>query len=478
MDRRIERDSLGEVRVPASAYYGVQTARAIENFPISGERPHPLLVRAYALIKKAAARAHREMGNLEPEKADAIIRAADEIARGALADHFVVDTYQAGAGTSTNMNVNEVIANRALELLGRSRGDYAAISPNDHVNRGQSTNDTFPTAVHLASLFALPPIYEAADELAGALDRKGEEFHDIVKSGRTHLQDAMPIRLGQEFRAYASAIRRARRGIARASEDLYEVALGGTAVGTGTNTPPGFRRLAVSILAEETKLPLRPASDPFEAIESRYASAHISGALRDLALELARIANDLRLLASGPTTGFAEIELPAVQPGSSIMPGKVNPVIPECVNMICFQAIGNDVAVVQAVAAGQLELNVMMPVIAATFLKTAGILSNGMQILARRCVAGIRADPERCRAYLEKNPSLATLLNPAIGYLRAAEVAKEALARGAAVRDIVREKGFLPPEEIDRLFSEAALLWEGEGRGGGDEGRGGEAAGR
>ncbi|MBN1421693.1 MAG: aspartate ammonia-lyase, partial [Planctomycetes bacterium] len=364
--------------------------------------------------------------------------------------------------TSTNMNVNEVIANRALELLGRPRGDYATISPNDHVNRGQSTNDTFPTALHLASLLALPPLYEAADELADALDRKGGEFHDVVKSGRTHLQDAMPVRLGQEFHAYASAIRRARRGIARASEDLYEVALGGTAVGTGTNAPPGFRRGAVEILADETGLPLRPAADPFEALQSRYASAHVSGALRDLALELCRIANDLRLLASGPTTGLAEIRLPAVQPGSSIMPGKVNPVIAECVNMICFQAIGNDAAIAQAVGAGQLDLNVMMPVIAATFLKTAGILANGMRILAARCVAGIRADAERCFSYLEKNPSLATLLNPAIGYLRAAEVAKEALARGAAVRDIVREKGLLPPEEIDRLFSEAALLWEGE----------------
>jgi aspartate ammonia-lyase len=373
----------------------------------------------------------------------------------------VIDTYQAGAGTSFNMNVNEVLANRALELLGRRRGEYGHLSPNDHVNRGQSTNDTFPTAANVAALFAMEPLLSAGAALAAALDAKGEEFMPLVTSGRTHLQDAMPVRLGQTFRAYGTSVACACRWISKAREELHEVALGGSAVGTGINTPRGYRERAVAHLAELSGLPLRPAADHFWAMQSRFGLAAASGAMRELAVEVCRIANDLRLLASGPTTGFAEIVMPAVQPGSSIMPGKVNPVIAECMNMITFQVMGNDLAVALSVAAGQLELNVMMPLAAASLIKSATILTNGMEALATRCVAGLTADAERCRSYLEKNPSIATALNPAIGYLKAAEVAKAALARNASVPETAVALGVIEPADAARIFDPAALLGEG-----------------
>ena len=458
MKMRKEGDSLGEMHVPSEAYYGVQTQRAIENFPVSGERPHPLLVRAYAMIKRAAAMTLMEVGRLDKARSKAIVAACDEILAGEMADQFVVDVFQAGAGTSFNMNVNEVITNRALEILGKARGDYGFLSPNDHVNMAQSTNDTFPTAMHLAALLLLQALMPPLKQLERTFLEKGEQFHTVIKSGRTHLQDAVPIRLGDEFRAYGRAIGRAIRQIEDRAKDLQELAIGGTAAGTGLNAPPGYRKGMLRRLRQTTGLELREAVDLREAMQSRVAISGLSGALRGLALELIRIANDLRLLSSGPTTGLAEIHLPPVQPGSSIMPGKVNPVMLECLNMIAFQVVGNDLTIAMAVQAGQMELNVMMPVMIHNLLESMEILKNFVPVLVERCIKGVTANGDRCRTYLEKNPALATTLNPKIGYLKAAEVAKESLERGMSIRELVREKGLLTDREIDEILDPSKLV--------------------
>ncbi len=460
MSTRTEVDSLGRREVPKAAYFGVQTLRAIENFTVSGLKAPKVFVYSYVLVKKAAAIANLKLDLLDEKMAKAIIKACDEILEGQLADQFPVDVFQAGAGTSFNMNVNEVIANRALELLGKEKGDYATLSPNDHVNMAQSTNDTFPTALHIAALLSISPLIVDLDNLSVAFQKLSRQYANVIKSGRTHLQDALPVTIGQEFGAYAVSVKLSSDQIKVRSEQLKEVALGGTAVGTGVNAHSDFARFAIDQLNDMTKLNLRPASNSFEALQSRRATASLSGALKELALELIRIANDLRLLSSGPTTGFAEINLPAVQPGSSIMPGKVNPVMAECLDMVAFQVIGNDLAISLAVQAGQLELNVMMPVIMHNLLQSIQILSNYLPAFTEKCVKGISVHSEKCDSYVANNPSLAVFLSPQIGYLEAAKVAKQALDENRSVKDIAIERRLLTNSQAKQLFDRKSLLGE------------------
>ncbi len=454
---RIERDPLGELPVPADALWGIQTERARQNFPISNLRPHPAFVDAVIRIKKAAAQTHRETGRLDKKLADAIITAADEVLSGGHREQFVVDPYQAGAGTSHNMNCNEVLANRANELLGAKRGEYKPVHPNDHVNMAQSTNDVIPTAIRLAALSQLAPLTEALTRLARALLAKGKAFDANVKSGRTHLQDATPVRLGQEFAAWGHTVERNRDRIGRSADDLRDLGIGGTAVGTGLNAEPQYPALIIKHLRAITGLELREGKDRVQLMQSMGDPAAFSGALRTYAADLGKIASDLRLLASGPRTGFAEISLPAVQPGSSIMPGKVNPSIPEMVNQVCFQVIGNDVTVATAAEAGQLELNVMMPVIAHNLLMSMMILTNATRVLAERCVDGIEADADQCAHWLERSPALVTALAPKIGYAEAAKLAKEAIAKNVTVRQLVMEKGLLKGKELDEVLDLRAM---------------------
>ena len=427
-------------------------ARALANFPVSSRRIHPKIVDAYCTIKRAAARVNMEAGRLPADKARAIQQAADEVLAGKLRDQFVVDLFQAGAGTSTNMNVNEVLCNRALELLGREKGDYEVINPNDHVNMGQSTNDTYPTAMRVAAVDLLEGFYPEAERLAGSLARVGQTYENALKSGRTHLQDAVPITLGREFTAYARAIRESARHVRRTADDLLDLGIGGSAVGTGMNTHPEYAGQVVDEIARLTGQPYRKAEDLVQAMQSQAALGRTSSALRDFAVELGRIANDLRLLSSGPTTGLAEIRLPEVQPGSSIMPGKVDPSIPEMVNMVCFHVIGNDLTVSQAVAAGQMELNVFMPIIVENILESVEILTSACRQLAVACVDGITADLPRCQDYAFRSMGLATALAPHIGYLAAAKVAKTALAEGKTITELVREEKLLSDEELRRIL--------------------------
>ena len=454
---RMERDPLGELPVPADALWGIQTERARQNFPISNLRPLPAFVDACIGIKKAAALTHRETGRLDPKLADAIIRAADEVLAGGHRDQFVVDPYQAGAGTSHNMNCNEVLANRANELLGGKRGEYKPVHPNDHVNMAQSTNDVIPTAIRLGALALLPALTEALARLARACLAKGHAFDGIVKSGRTHLQDATPVRLGQEFTAYGHTVERSSARIARAADDLRDLGIGGTAVGTGLNAEPQYPALMVKHLQAMTRQQLRAGEDRVQLMQSLGDPTAFSGALRTYAVDLSKIASDLRLMVSGPRTGFAEIVLPAVQPGSSIMPGKVNPSIPEMVNQVCFQVLGNDVTVTTAAEAGQLELNVMMPVIAHNLFFSMMILTNATRVLAERCVEGIEADAAQCAYWLERSPALVTALAPMIGYAEAAKLAKEAIAKNVTVRQLVMEKGLLKGKELNDVLDLRAM---------------------
>lgn len=456
MRTRIEQDSLGKVGVPSDAYYGAQTARAVENYPISGLRAHPALIRAYGLLKQACAEANMQVRMISGRVGRAIVRASRDVARGVLNDQFVVDVYQAGAGVSFHMNVNEVIANRAIWYLGGRRleklGDYRLVHPNDHVNFGQSTNDTYPTAVRLAAMLLLEDFYPALEELESAFLRKAREFDGIIKSGRTHLQDAVPIRLGQEFKAYAAALRDAREHINDCARSLASLGIGGSAVGTGLNAHPQFPRLVVERLRKLTALKLEVAGDLRAAMQSQLPLAAVSGALRNLALELIRIANDLRLLSSGPYTGMGEIVLPALQPGSSIMPGKVNPVMGELLDMVAFQVVGCDTVTALAVQAGQLELNVMIPAMAWNILHAVEILKNTCRVVARRCVLGIRANRETCERYAYRTPSIATALNPVIGYSRAAEIVKRSLATGKSIPEICLEEKVLSKKVLDRIL--------------------------
>jgi aspartate ammonia-lyase len=449
---RTERDPLGALEVPADALYGVQTVRAVQNFPISGLGPLPAFVDAVVRIKRAAALTHKATGRLEPRLADSIARAADEVLAGRHRDQFVVDVYQAGAGTSHNMNVNEVLANRANQLLGGSLGTYAPVHPNDHVNMAQSTNDVIPTAIRLAALTELGPLSMALDGLRQALAEKGEAFDRIVKSGRTHLQDAMPIRLGQEFAAWAGSIERGIRRLSDAAEYLRDLGIGGSAVGTGVNVEPEYPGRIVAELRAMTGLELRSGADRVQLMQSMGDVLWFSSAVRTLAVDLSKIASDLRLLASGPRTGLDELVLPAVQPGSSIMPGKVNPSVAEMVNQVCFQVLGNDVTVAVAAEHGQLELNVMMPVIAHNVLFSMAILTNAVHALDRRCVRGIEANEDQCAYWLERSAALATALAPRIGYAKAAELAKESVRSGELIRALAERKKILPPEELAKAL--------------------------
>src|SRR5262245_60803310 len=443
MGTRVEKDSLGTMEVPDHAYYGVQTARAVQNFPISGLTAHPEFIRAIALIKIAAAKTNLHLGYLDEQKAKAIIETASRVAKGEFNDHMVIDVFQAGAGTSFHMNVNEVIANHGVEKLGGKKGDHHLLSPNDHVNMGQSTNDVIPTAMRLAALSLIYPLLETTTKLGDAFELKAREFDTILKSGRTHLQDAVPIRLGQEFSGYAKAIRKAKQQIERSACDLEELGIGGSAAGTGVNTHPDYRIQVVRNLKDLTGFNLRNSENLFEAMQSMAPFTELSGALRNFAVELIRIANDLRLLSSGPNTGLNEIVLPPVQPGSSIMPGKVNPVMAEMLNMVCFHVIGNDTCVMMGAQAGQLELNVMMPIIAYNLLQSLTVLRNALEVFREKCVVGITANKEACNRFADLTLGLGTLLNPYIGYMAAAEVAKESQKTGKTIKEIVKEKKLL-----------------------------------
>jgi aspartate ammonia-lyase len=460
-DTRIERDPLGEKAVPTTALYGIQTLRAAENFPISGLRPLPAFVDAVVWIKRSAALVHKQTGRLEARLADAIVRAADEVLGGQHRDQFIVDVYQAGAGTSHNMNCNEVLANRANELLGSARGAYQPVHPNDHVNMAQSTNDVIPTAMRLATLATLPATLAALDRLAKSLLAKGQEFDGIVKSGRTHLQDATPIRLGQEFTAYGHTVARHQRKLSEAARWLRELNIGGTAVGTGINAEREYAELMVRQLQEISGIELSAGQDLVQLMQSMGDIATLSGALRAYVLDLNKIANDIRLLASGPRTGLAEILLPPVQPGSSIMPGKVNPSIAEMVNQVCYQALGLDTTVALAAEAGQLELNVMMPVMAHNIVFALTIVGNASRVLAERCVDGIEADEAQCAYWLERSPALVTALAPKIGYAEAAKLAKEAIASGLTVKELVMKKKILEGKELEEVLDLRAMTEPG-----------------
>jgi fumarate hydratase class II len=449
---RVEHDTMGEVRVPVDALYGAQTQRAVENFPVSGRPLEPALLRAIGHVKAAAARANAELGVLAGEVADAIEAAAQEVADGGHVEQFPVDVFQTGSGTSSNMNANEVVASLAGRRLGRD------VHPNDEVNASQSSNDTFPTAVHLAAAQELVgTLLPALDHLAGTLEAKAAETADLVKAGRTHLMDATPVTLGQELGGYASQVRRGMERLEAALPRLAEVPLGGTAVGTGINTPDGFAARVVDLLAERTGLPVTEARDHFEAQGARDALVETSGALRTLAVSLTKVCNDLRWMGSGPTTGLAEVRLPDLQPGSSIMPGKVNPVVPESVLQVCSQVVGNDAAVAWAGASGSFELNVQVPVMARNLLESISLLANASRLLADRCVAGLEPDAERMRRYAGSSPSVVTPLNRHIGYENAAKIAKHAVAEGITVREAVVALGFLERGELTEEQLDAAL---------------------
>ncbi len=446
---RIEKDSLGEVRVPADALYGAQTQRAVENFPISGQRFGRGFIQALGLLKKAAALTNQELGHLDGEIAEAIATAAGEVAAGKWDEEFVLDIFQTGSGTSTNMNANEVVAHRANQIV----GDDGSVHPNDHVNFGQSSNDVIPSAIHIAARVAMErELIPALIHLRDALSEKAEAFDHVVKSGRTHLMDATPIRLGQQFGGYAHQLTKGIERVRNVSEELAELALGGTAVGTGINTDPEFAARAIALVSGELDLEFHEAENHFEAQAAKDAAVSAAGALNTIATSFFKIADDVRWLASGPTSGISEILIPAVQPGSSIMPGKVNPVMCEAMMMVAARVMGNHTTVTIAGQRGNFELNVMMPVLAQALLESITLLSNVARAFADRCVKGIEANEPRARQLLEKNPSIATALNPYIGYDQAVEVAKEAAQAGRSVRDIVEERGLLKPEEIDEAL--------------------------
>jgi fumarate hydratase class II len=449
---RVEHDTMGEVRVPAAALWRAQTQRAVENFPISGARLERGHIEAVARVKKAAAQANAELGVLDADMAGAIASAADEVARGEHDEHFPVDVFQTGSGTSSNMNANEVIATLATRALGRE------VHPNDHVNASQSSNDTFPTSVHVAATAGVVrDLVPALEHLADALRQKASEFSTVVKSGRTHLMDATPVTLGQELGGYAAAVERGVERLHAALPRVAEVPLGGTAVGTGINTPAGFPQRVIELLAQDTGLPITEARDHFEAQGARDGLVELSGVLRVVAVSLTKVCNDLRWMGSGPNTGLAEVRIPDLQPGSSIMPGKVNPVVPEAVLMVCAQVVGNDAAVAWAGASGTFELNVMIPVMARNVLESTRLLANASRLLADRCVAGLEADVDRCLRYAEASPSVVTPLNRVIGYEAAAKVAKHAVAQGMTVREAVLDLGFVERGEVGEAQLDEAL---------------------
>ena len=454
---RIEKDYLGEVKVPAEAYWGVQTQRAVDNFQISGIHARPDFIHATVVVKRAAAQAHMAVGDLDSKIGKAIVQASDEILAGKLLDQFVIDVYQAGAGTSHNMNANEVLANRAIEILGGTKGDYKLVHPNDHVNMAQSTNDVIPTSMRVATYTLVQSLLPELGNLQRALQKKAKEFDHIVKPGRTHLMDAAPIRLGQVLAAYAQVIRKDILRIKTVGERLLELNIGATAVGTGLNADPRYIAEAVAQISKITGYPFQPASNLVEMTQSMADFVDVSGGLRVLAVDLIKIANDLRLMGSGPYTGLNEIKLPAVQPGSSIMPGKVNPVIAECLDMICFELIGNDTTVMMAGQAGQLELNVMMPIICYNMIESLVVIRNGVKMFRERLLEGLEVNAERVRMLVEKNPGIALALNPYLGYETTAEIVKQAIREDKTIREVVLERGLIKKEELDRILDPFSL---------------------
>ena len=460
MSYRIDRDSLGDVKVPSEAYYGPFTVRASSQYTVTGEKVDEDMIKAYAMIKKSAAIANMELNVLDKTKASAIIKSCDEILENKLQDQFIIDPINSGAGTALNMNINEVLANRALEILGKKKGEYDVISPNDHVNMSQSSNDTFPTAMHVAIIANMLATISALDDLIRSLQRKAIEFKDAIKIGRTHLMDALPVTLGLEFGEYAYSLETAKKKLYQAVDNLMYVGLGGTAVGTGVNSPRGFRQIAISNLSEISGLDLKPSPNVYYCLQSKLDVANCSSALRNLALELIKIANDLRLMASGPIAGFAEIVIPAVHPGSSIMPGKVNPSLAECLDMICFNIVGNDVSVAMAAQAGQFELNVMLPGMTKNVLDSAKMLKNFLPKFAKNMVDGLEANRQRLESQVDKSPILVTLLNPHIGYLKAAEIYKESTKTGISIRQLVLSRGLMSKDNLDKVLSKDNLLGE------------------
>ena len=457
MTKRIEKDFLGEVKIPEDAYYGITTERVLQDFKISGLNLNPKFLEAYIILKKACALANMKIGRLDIKLGKAIVQGSDEILSGKLRDQFKVDVFQMGAGTSFNMNCNEVLANRANEILGSKKGDYKPINPNDHVNMSQSTNDTFPTAMRIAILLKLKDLDPELKKLEKSFQEKATQFDNIVKAGRTHLQDAVPIRLGQEFRAYSQTVSKSRRIIQTAGESCREIGIGGSATGTGLNTKIGYREEVLNQLNKMTTLNLKQAEDLREIMQSQSAVAEISASLRNLALELTRISNDLRLLSSGPTTGLAEIRLPAIVAGSSIMPGKINPSILEMLGMVGFQVVGNDLTISMAVQAGQLELNVMMPVMAFNILFSIEILTNAIRLTRLKCIDGIEADEAKCKHYADATLGLATILNPIIGYNKTSEIVKQVIKEEKTILKVLREKQILTEEDITKLLNPSRM---------------------
>lgn len=455
---RVDRDSLGNITVPSNAYYGPFTTRAKQQYTVTGQTAHICLIKAFVMVKRSAALANKSLRLLDGEIADAIIRSCDEILDGKFIDQFVLDSVNSGAGTAFNMNCNEVIANRSLENLGKQKGEYEIISPNDHVNMSQSSNDTFPTAMHIAILLNSVELLSAIELVINTFSKKAEEFKDIVKIGRTHLMDALPVTLGNEFEEYAFSLKRANQMVTLAGKHLEYVGLGGTAVGTGANAPKGFRESAIKNLSEITRLDLKPSENMFYSLQSKFEVSTYSSSLRNLALELIKIANDIRLMASGPVAGFSEILIPPVHAGSSIMPGKVNPSLAECLNMICFNVVGNDVSVAMAAQAGQLELNVMLPGMLKCVLDSMDMLKNFLPIFAKNMIEGIKVNRDKIESYVEKSPTLVTLLNPYIGYLQAAEIYKESIKTKESIKELILRRGLMTKEEIERIFSKENIL--------------------
>ena len=455
---RIDKDSLGEIKVPYDAYYGPFTVRASNQYTITGQRSHPDLIRAYAMIKKCATLSNCELGTLPIQISNAIEKACDKLLSGEFLDQIIIEPINSGAGTAFNMNINEVIANIALVMIGEEKGNYEIINPNDHVNMSQSSNDTFPTAMHLTILLGLKNFLQAIEDLIKSLKDKSVEFSDAMKIGRTHLMDALPITLGDEFSAYHYSIEIARQKIVQAAENLYAVALGGTAVGSGANSPPGYREISIRHLRDVSQLNITSSENLYFALQSRFGVTCYSSSIRNLAVELIKLANDLRLMASGPTAGFAEIVIPAVHAGSSIMPGKINPSLAECLNMICFNVIGNDVAVAMASQAGQFELNVMLPGMLKWILESMDMLRNFLPVFTGNFLNGIQANVDKLSGYVYRSPVLVTVLNPYIGYVKASEIYKKALETNRNVRDIVVEEGLMNADDVEKVFSRSNLM--------------------
>lgn len=452
MKFRLDEDSLGKVQIPSDAYYGAFTGRAVKQYHVTGNKAHPNLIKSFVMIKRSAAIANMKTKAIDAKRGNAIVSACDKILTGKFTDQFVIDMINSGAGTAFNMNSNEVIANVALEILHKKKGQYQHLHPNDHVNMSQSSNDTYPTAMHVAILINLKDTIPAIDLLIKSLTKKAKEFSSFKKIGRTHLMDALPVTLGSEFTAYATSITKARNVIVSSQKELQNIALGGTAVGTGANTPKGYRKIAIAELAKISKLPLVPEKDMQFGLQSKFAVANLSGALRNLALEIGKLANDIRLMASGPIAGLSELGIPAVHAGSSIMPGKVNPSLAECMNMICFNIIGNDTAVSYAAQSGQFELNVMMPGMLKCMLESTDMLKNFLPIFSANLIDGLSANKEKLQSNIENSPVIVTLLTPKIGYLKSAELFKESLKTGKSIRELVTSKKLMDNKEIDALF--------------------------